>query len=91
MNARISYKLARCPHPWNAALRDQVDIWCLIKVITPEYGSITEEPVAIFNLDSEALLFQGVILSEGVERSIAIDAPTRKLLEASHRHVHREK
>ncbi len=87
MNARISYKLDYRPHPWNPVFRDQgVQCWCLVKVICPEFGNPTEEPVAIFNLDSEGLLFQGHLLSAGMEQDIiAIDDHAKQLLESIHR------
>ena len=35
-----------------------------MKEVTPEFGDTRLEPVAIFNLDSEALMFQGHMLAE---------------------------
>lgn len=71
MKAKISYKMDRRQHPWNDGLRAKgMDVWCLVKVVVPEYGEPTEEPVAVFSLDSEAMLFQGHALScveSGVE------------------------
>jgi hypothetical protein len=68
MKARIEYEVRLIPHPWNPPRRDAgVQVWCLIKRVVPEMGHTVEEPVAAFNLDSEALTFMGHVISSGLD------------------------
>lgn len=68
MQAIISYKIDNILHPWNKERRQSGGTaWCLVKVTKPEYGQTIEEPVAIFNLDSEAQTFQGHVFSEKLD------------------------
>lgn len=91
MMAKITYKVASIPHPWKSEMKQGcVNCWCLIKVTTPQHGSVTEEPVAIFNLDSEALTFQGHVMTQrgsphpiididpDVEHTYTLDARRKK-------------
>lgn len=66
MRATISYALRNIPHPWNDKQRaNGVKAWCLVKVVKPELGNETWETVAIFNLDSEAETFAGLVHADG--------------------------
>jgi hypothetical protein len=82
MKAKITYRMARIVHPWDANRRKEMEeAWCLMKTVTPEYGNPTEEPVALFNLDSEAITFQGHLLAcAGPESPIEPDAGVARFL-----------
>lgn len=81
MKATITYKLGRILHPWDARQYNKdVYVWCLIKVTTPEHGRRDEEPVAIFNLDSEARLFQGHVYAGKLDgKLVDIDKDVKEL------------
>jgi len=83
MIATIRYKMAYLPHPWNTGSRAEGEkAWCLVKVVKPEHGATTEEPVAIFNWDSEAETFQGHVYAAGLDgKLIDIDRDVRELFE----------
>lgn len=67
MNAKITYKVAECPHPWDKKRRAEGEkAWCLIKVTTPEFGQVLEDAVALFNWNHEATTFQGHVLAAGL-------------------------
>lgn len=71
MKATITYKVDQIGHPWDEKRRQSGEVvWCLIKVITPEYGDSKQEPVALFNLDSEAIMFQGHVFASGHNGSL---------------------
>ena len=73
MNATISYRMEHIPHPFDDKQRAAgVYAWCLVKWVTPELGESACEPVALFNLDSEAVMFQGHIASAGLNKLIGI-------------------
>ena len=79
MKARIFYRMEQLPDPWNAERRmGGNEVWCLVKVTEPEYGDTITQPVAAFNLDSEALMFQGEILIEGYDRLIEVPLPVKE-------------
>lgn len=60
MKAEIRYGIREMLHPWNEKSRKEgMKIMCLVKITYPQVGYETLEPVAIFNLDSEAIAFQG--------------------------------
>lgn len=75
MNASISYAVRNLPHPWREEERKEgVHAWCLVKIIKPAIGPSTEEPVALFNWDSEAQLFMGHVLAAGLDgQLVSID------------------
>jgi hypothetical protein len=75
MKATITYRVGRIPNPWNKERRAAgEETWCLIKVTTPDYGDILEDPVALFNLDSEAVAFQGHLISvDPKETTLKVD------------------
>ncbi len=77
MKASISYKVANIRHPWRETVGDA---WCLIKVTKPEFGDTDEEPVAVFNLDSEAHQFQGEVLLTGLDELITVDPSLKDLI-----------
>lgn len=80
MKATITYKVDRVPHPWDKERRSTgEEAWCLVKVTTPEFGRVTEEPVAMFNVDSEAKMFQGYIHASGGKELIGIDSNIEEL------------
>lgn len=86
MNAKITYRIGNIPHPWNDNHRaNGMMAWCLIKVIKPEVGSISlikEEPVAIFNLDSEAELFMAHIYASNLNgKLVEIDRHVKEYLD----------
>lgn len=72
MMACIKYTVEYILHPFDkkqAALG--VKAWCLVKIVEPEIGTnMTWEPVAIFNYDSEASLFQGHVFASGTGDSV---------------------
>lgn len=47
-----------------------------MKITTPKYGGRTEEPVAVFNRDSEAITFAGHLVDSGCETVIELDKDT---------------
>lgn len=83
MNATITYEMAFVPHPWNQVRRAEgVKAWCLVRVTTPEHGPRTEETVAVFDMDSEAMTFQGHILAAGLDgKLVRLDDDVRELFE----------
>ncbi len=83
MNATISYAMEFIPHPWDSEQRKRgVQAWCLVKTVKPEVGEKTWEPVAIFNLDSEANTFQGHVFATGLDgKLVSIHRDTRELFE----------
>jgi hypothetical protein len=83
MNAKITYRVGSQPHPWDEKARAKgVTAMCLIKVITADFGPMREEPVAIFNWDSEAEMFMGHIFAAGLDgKLVTIDSDYRKLFE----------
>lgn len=71
MNATVTYQLQFIPHPWNEKSRKEgVSAWCLVRVMTPELGPRKEEPVAIFNLDSEAELFASHVFATKLDKKL---------------------
>lgn len=84
MNAKITYEMRRVPHPFDKKMRDNnIEAWCLFEVITPAAGPrIYGEPIAIFNLDSQAERFQGHVFAEDLDgKLVTIDRDYRALLE----------
>ena len=83
MKATITYKVDNVLYPWDEKRRQSGEtVWCLVKVITPEYGRVIEDPVAIFNLDSEAKTFQGHIFAAKLEGDlVSIHPDIAKLCE----------
>ena len=69
MNAKIVYEMAYGPNPF-ASLRKKgqiAELWVLWRTTIPEAGTdISQEPIAIFNLDSEARTFMAHIFAEGL-------------------------
>jgi hypothetical protein len=82
MNAKILYRIEKMLHPWSHAGHERgMECWCIVKVTKPEYGNVVVEPVAMFNLDSEAETFQAHVLSTGLdEKLISIDPELKQLL-----------
>ncbi len=83
MNAKITYRLGRIPHPFNKEKRGQgMEAMCLIKVTTYDLGTFPEEmPVAIFDLDSEADRFAAHVFLEKLNgKLVSIDRDTEELL-----------
>lgn len=71
MTAKIAYRMVYLPHPFDGTQRQRgVEAWCLVKVTRPEFGRETQEPVAIFNLDSEAETFQGHVHAAGLDGAL---------------------
>jgi hypothetical protein len=67
VKADILYKVSNIPHPFDKAQRGGgVTAWCLVKVIKPKLGPELEEPVAIFNFNSEAELFMSHVFLAGL-------------------------
>lgn len=83
VNATITYEMAFIPHPWDNVQRAHgVRAWCLLKMVTPEHGPTTQEPVAIFNMDTEAMIFQGHVLAAGLDGKLCrLDSDARELFE----------
>lgn len=83
MNAIITYRLSKELHPYSERQRAEgVRAWVLMKIVTPMIGNRTEEPIAIFNLDSEAETFMGHVLASDLDGVlITIDPLMRELLE----------
>jgi hypothetical protein len=81
MKASITYRVGRILHPWDKKMANNGEYaWCLIKVITPEMGRVTEEPVAIFNFDSEARMFQGHVYASKLDgKLVEIDKDVKEL------------
>lgn len=71
MNAKITYKVRFIKHPWSGG----TDAWCLAKETIPKLGEPFSEPVAVFNFDSEARLFQSHVLTEDPEAKVIGIAP----------------
>lgn len=83
MKANVTYRMGYIPHPWDEKRRREgIELWCLIKVITPEIGNGTEVAVAAFNLDSEAETFQGNVYAEGLDgKLVSISSDQRVMFE----------
>ena len=81
MKATITYEMRYEPHPWNDGLAKQgVRAWCLVKVTRPAIGPMSSEPVALFDRDSEAEVFQGHVLAESLDgQLLTIDPEVREL------------
>lgn len=81
MKATVTYRVGFIPYPFDEKRRKAGDeIWALIKVVTPEMGKITEEPVAVFNLDSEARTFQGHVIASKLDgKLVDVDANVKEL------------
>lgn len=66
MKATIDYVVERGPNPFK---KDVDEAWLLIRVVTGSKGQILgNTPVAIFNLDSEAALFNDFLRDGGTVR-----------------------
>jgi hypothetical protein len=77
MKATITYKIDKVPYPWNEDRRRAGETaWCLVKVTKPEYGRTDEEPVALFNLDSEAKIFQGHVFAAKLDGDLVSIHPS---------------
>lgn len=81
MKATITYRMGEIPHPWDDKRATKGErVWCLIKVITPVMGAVLEQPVAIFDLGSEARMFQGHVLASKLDgKLVTIDRDVREL------------
>ena len=81
MDATIKYRIERILHPWShVGQQREMYCWCIVKYIEPEHGNPIVEPVAMFNLDSEAETFQGHIYSLGLDKKlISIDPELKEL------------
>lgn len=85
MNAKITYRMAYCSSDLLSEGHRKAGVyaWHLMKVVQPElfgtYGS-TEEPVAIFNLNSEAELFQAHVFASGLNEKLVTIGPDLKEL-----------
>ena len=81
MKATIEYVMQKMPHPWDEERRD-VEVWALCKVVRPEGQYVDPfevrfEPIALFNMDSEAALFQRHLIGGGAveaDKQFAKDA-----------------
>lgn len=84
MTAQIVYRVDRLPHPFDPKQRrNGVYAYCLIKVVQPDVGNATEEPVAIFNFDSEAELFLAHVSTSEVEgKLVEMTRDQRELYES---------
>ena len=78
MKAKVSYKVANIRHPWS---KFEQNAWCLVKVTKPEFGDTDQEPIAVFNLDSEAEQFQGEVVVAGLDGLIEIDPEFKWLID----------
>lgn len=84
MNAKVTYEMSNQPHPWSEEKRKAgIKAWCLCRVTKTESGHrIGWEPVAIFNLDSEAETFQRHIFEGGFDgKLVDVDREIRQLFE----------
>ena len=82
MKARIFYKMEYLPDPWNETRRKQGNTaWCLVKITVPEFGDRQHEPVAMFNLNSEAEMFQGEIILAGLDKLIEVNEDMKYLVD----------
>ena len=79
MKATITYKVGKRYHPWAKERRTE-EVWCLIKVITPELGNSQEEPIALFNYDRDACDFQAHVLAMGLNKSLVTVDPDIEIL-----------
>lgn len=59
MTAKLVYRIEFLPHPFNDEdRRNGIMAWCLVKVVlVGERTVVFSEVVAMFNFDTEALLF----------------------------------
>lgn len=71
------------PHPWDKGARASgTKVWCLIKVVTPEMGPVREDPVSLFNWDSEAEMFMAHVFSMKLDgKLVDIDPTWREIFE----------
>ena len=78
MDAEIVYEVSQVPHPFSDARRKAgVTAFCLLKVTRPIVGDEHREPVAIFNLDSEADEFVAHVVLAGLAGKL-IEVPRAK-------------
>jgi hypothetical protein len=84
MNAKITYVVTSIPHPWDEKDRKVgVTAYCLVKRTTPEYGFPQDEPVAMFNFDSEARQFAAHVFLAGLEgKLVEMDRDLHDLFES---------
>jgi hypothetical protein len=85
--AEIQYKMVYMLDPWNEERRKAGQKWWyLCKLVEPELGTdafaTTIEPVAEFNRDSDAALFQAHLFKGG---DVNIDDRQRELCESYER------
>ncbi len=85
MNAKITYKVSNIPYPWDEKRKKAGDmIYALVKRTVPEYGYPTEEPVAVFNYDSEARQFAAHVFMAGLDgKLVEMDDDLRQLFNAT--------
>lgn len=59
MDAKVEYQMVYLPHPWDEKLRAKgVNAWCIVRKVKIAGDTWPlSEPVALFNLDSEAERF----------------------------------
>lgn len=59
MSAEVEYHIRNVPYPWDRKRQGRGDTaWCLVRDTRLESGRlVSQEPVAIFNFDSEAEVF----------------------------------
>lgn len=79
-NAEVYYEMAYGPDPWHKEGEPVVDLWVLWKTTVPRLGlDRRQEPVAVFNLDSEARMFLNFIIDAGLEKALV--RPPRSYIE----------
>lgn len=86
MTAQIRYEIQELPHPYDEKMRkDGVKAMCLVRVTRSAAGTwIGQEPVAMFNYDSEARIFQEHVMAEGLDGKLVVVEPSyRELYEST--------
>lgn len=84
MKVDLVYVLANIPHPWDEQQRkDGVKAWCLCRTMRTALREYTNyEPLAMFNLDSEARIFAEHVFLAGLNGSLVeIDRDLEKLFQ----------
>jgi len=72
MKAEIVYQMRRMADPFDENKSTDL-VFCLVKVTRPEFGQEVHEPVAAFHYNSEAVNFEGHVLScEASGRSVIV-------------------
>lgn len=70
-NAEVYYEMACGPHPWWKDKGTCPEAWILWRCTKAPIGiEIRQEPIAIFNFDSDARQFMDFIIAAGLEEKL---------------------